>query len=99
MHVFGTGRRSKRLEETARLAEGSLGNFVFKPCNVRETPGVEDLVREVGERHGIDLLVNNAGGQFFAPAVGISRKGWDAVIDVNLTAIFAITKQAYVAEA
>jgi len=45
--------------------------------------------------HGIDLLVNNAGGQFFAPATGISRRGWDAVIDVNLNAVFVVTKAAY----
>lgn len=95
MHVFGTGRRTEKLEETARLAEGSLGRFAFKHCNVRDPEAAESLVREVGEKHGIDLLVNNAGGQFFASAIGISKKGWDAVIDLNLTAIFTITKHAY----
>jgi NAD(P)-dependent dehydrogenase (short-subunit alcohol dehydrogenase family) len=95
MHVFGTGRRVQKLEETARLADGSPGRFAFEPCDVRDGKAAETLVREVGEKHGIDLLVNNAGGQFFAPAVGISKKGWDAVIDLNLTAIFTITKHAY----
>jgi citronellol/citronellal dehydrogenase len=95
MHVFGTGRRSERLEETGRLAEGFPGRFAFKPCNVRDAEAAKSLVREVGDKHGIDLLVNNAGGQFFAPATGISKKGWDAVIDLNLNAVFAITKTAY----
>jgi citronellol/citronellal dehydrogenase len=95
MHVFGAGRRTEMLEKTSRLAEGSAGRFAFKPCNVRDTEAAASLVREVGERHGIDLLVNNAGGQFFAPATSISKKGWDAVIDLNLTAIFTITKNAY----
>lgn len=95
MDVFGTGRRAEALEETARLAEGLPGKFRFEPCNVRDTEAIEALIRKTGEAHGIDLLVNNAGGQFFAPAAQISRKGWDAVIDVNLTAVFIATKAAY----
>jgi citronellol/citronellal dehydrogenase len=39
--------------------------------------------------------VNNAGGQFFAPAVDISPRGWDAVLDLNLTANFNITRSAH----
>ncbi len=95
MDVFGTGRRGEALAETGQLAEGLAGRFSFEPCNVRETEAIEALVKKVGDSQGIDLLVNNAGGQFFAPATGISRKGWDAVIDVNLSAIFVVTKAAY----
>lgn len=95
MDVFGTGRRVEALEETGRLADGLPGRFSFAPCNVRETEAIEALVRRVGDTQGIDLLVNNAGGQFFAPATSISRKGWDAVIDVNLSAIFTVTKAAH----
>lgn len=95
MNVFGTGRRPEALAETARLAQGLPGKFSCEPCNVRETEAIEALVQRVGERQGIDLLVNNAGGQFFAPAVSISRKGWDAVIDVNLSSVFVVTKAAY----
>ncbi len=95
MTVFGVGRRSEMLAGTAKLCEGEPGRFAYRPCNVRDAPAVEALVREFGEEHGIDLLVNNAGGQFFAPAVEISRRGWDAVIDLNLTAIFTVTKAAY----
>lgn len=95
MAVFGTGRRAEALQETATLAEGLEGAFSFEPCNVRDTDAIEALVARVGERQGIDLLVNNAGGQFFAPATAISRKGWDAVIDLNLSAVFIVTRAAY----
>ncbi|MCD0504478.1 SDR family oxidoreductase [Bordetella petrii] len=95
MDVFGTGRRPDPLRETGELAQGLPGRYEYEPCNVRDTEAIEALVAKVGERQGIDLLVNNAGGQFFAPATGISRKGWDAVIDVNLSAIFVVTKAAY----
>ena len=95
MDVFGTGRREAALAETAALARGLPATFRYQTCNVRETEAIEALVAKVGDSHGIDLLVNNAGGQFFAPATGISRRGWDAVIDVNLNAVFVVTKAAY----
>jgi citronellol/citronellal dehydrogenase len=95
MTVFGTGRRAEMLEGTTRLCEALSGRFSFKPCNVRDTAAIEALVQEVGEAQGIDLVVNNAGGQFFAPATEISRRGWDAVIDLNLSAVFTVTKAAY----
>lgn len=95
MDVFGTGRRPEALEETAQLAKNFPGTFRYEPCNVRDTEAIETLIKKTGEQYGIDLLVNNAGGQFFAPAEEISRKGWDAVIDVNLNAVFVVTRSAY----
>lgn len=95
MDVFGTGRRPEALEETSQLAQGLPGRFRFEPCNVRDTEAIEALIKKTGDAQGIDLLVNNAGGQFFAPATQITRKGWDAVIDVNLSAVFVATKAAY----
>jgi citronellol/citronellal dehydrogenase len=95
MAVFGTGRRIEVLEQTAAMAAAFPGSFTFASCNLRDFDASEALVAEVGDRHGIDLLVNNAGGQFYAPATEITRKGWDAVIDVNLSAIFTVTRAAY----
>lgn len=95
MTVFGTGRRAAMLEETAKAAEGLSGRFLSEPCNVRDTEAVTALVTKAGEAHGIDLLVNNAGGQFFAPAAEIRRKGWDSVIDLNLSAVFTVTQAAH----
>jgi len=95
MRVMGVGRREEPLQETADLAKDLVGSFAFATCNVRETETVEAIVKEFGEEAGIDLLVNNAGGQFFAPAAEISRRGWDAVVDLNLNAVFTVTRAAY----
>ncbi|MBK0398189.1 SDR family oxidoreductase [Limibaculum sp. M0105] len=94
MSVTGVARREAPLADTAELAAGLPGGFDFRTCNVRDTDAIEAIVAEAGEG-GLDLLVNNAGGQFFAPATGISQKGWNSVIDLNLNAVFAVTKAAY----
>lgn len=95
MDVVGVGRRTEILEETAKLSVGLSGTFTYESCDLRDAEAAEAMVVRIGERQGIDLLVNNAGGQFYAPATEISRKGWDAVIAINLSAIFTVTRAAY----
>ena len=52
---------------------------------IRDPEAVSTLIAEVTEAHGgLDVLVNNAGGQFPQPAIDYSVKGWNAVIDTNL---------------
>ena len=47
------------------------------------------------ERHGrIDLLVNNAGGQFLSPAEAISPKGFRTVIELNVQGTWQMTHAA-----
>src|SRR5262249_57638779 len=54
-------------------------------CDIREPDAVDSLVATVAEHLGrIDLLVNNAGGQFAQRAEDFSVRGWRAVIDNNL---------------
>lgn len=95
MCVTGIGRREEPLQETAEALAGSRGSFQYRCCNVRDSDALTAVIREAGEAHGIDLLINNAGGQFFAPASEINRRGWDAVIDLNLNAVFTATQAAY----
>jgi len=48
------------------------------------------------QRHGkIDFLVNNGGGQFLSPVSDISVKGWNAVINTNLTGTFLMMRETY----
>ena len=52
---------------------------------MREDADAERIVRTCLDRHGrLDVLVNNAGGQYFAPAEAIEPKGWRAVTRLNL---------------
>src|SRR4051812_5582574 len=81
--VVVCGRREEPLEETVARAEG--GRVAAQTCDIREEDQIEALVTAVLERHGqIDLLVNNAGGQYLTPAEDITPKGFRTVMRLNV---------------
>jgi citronellol/citronellal dehydrogenase len=87
------GRKPERFAAALETLS-PLGEAFAHPCDIREPAQVEALVGAVMERYGrIDVLVNNAGGQFPSPAAGISPKGWDAVIRNNLNGTFYMTRE------
>jgi len=88
--VVVSGRRPEPLEETAAECEEGRGEAIA--CDVREEAQVEALVDRVLESHGrIDLLVNNAGGQFMSPAEAITPKGFRTVVRLNLEGTWLMT--------
>ncbi|HEV3377662.1 MAG TPA: SDR family oxidoreductase [Thermoleophilaceae bacterium] len=88
--VVVCGRRAGPLEETAAEADG--GRVETSPCDIREEDQVERLVDGVLERHGrIDLLVNNAGGQYMTPAEDITPKGFRTVMRLNVEGTWLMT--------
>ncbi len=84
------GRRPEPLEAVrAELGDACLA----VPADVREPEEVAALVERTLERFGrIDVLVNNAGGQFLAPAEEISLKGWRAVHRLAVDAVWDLTR-------
>jgi citronellol/citronellal dehydrogenase len=92
--VGGCGRRADALAETADLAAAAGGHFSAHVCDVRDTAAAAVALHEFaqGRLHG---LVNNAGGQFYQRAERISPRGWAAVIDLNLNALFALCQAAH----
>ena len=75
--VVGCGRRPEPLEEMVGAVEADGGKAEFEAMDIRDEDAVDRLVDGVLERHGaIDVLVNNAGGQFLSPAEAISPKGF-----------------------
>ena len=87
------GRRPEPLEEVrAELEEAGADCLAF-PADVREPDQVAGLVDASIERFGrIDVLVNNAGGQFVAAPENVSAKGWRAVHRLNVDAVWELTR-------
>lgn len=80
--VVVCGRRSDPLEETVALSE--CERCFAEVCDVREEDQIAALLDRVLERHGhVDVLVNNAGGQFLAPGESITPKGFRTVMRLN----------------
>ena len=95
-HVVLVGRKLEKLQDTAGeiLADG--GRASFHACDIRLEEAVKSMVQAIVATQGrIHGLVNNAGGQYITPLEQISAKGWQAVIDTNLTGGFLVARECY----
>ena len=76
-------------EELGRPVQGVI-------CDIRDRESVSNAVKTTLATHGrLDILVNNGGGQFMAPAETITPRGWDAVIATNLTGTWNLTREVF----
>jgi citronellol/citronellal dehydrogenase len=84
------GRRPEPLE----VVRAEIGDDCLAlPTDVREPEQVAALVEQTLDHFGrVDVLVNNAGGQFLAPAEEISLKGWRAVHRLAVDAVWDLTR-------
>jgi citronellol/citronellal dehydrogenase len=91
------GRRADVIEQAASEIEAmAAGEVTGVVGDVREREGAAALVGSALERHGrLDVLVNNAGGQFFSPAELIAAKGWRAVWRLNVEGMLNMAEAAY----
>jgi peroxisomal 2,4-dienoyl-CoA reductase len=64
--------------------------------NVREPHAAVRMVeRTVGELGRLDILVNNAAGNFYAPSATLSPNAWRAVVETDLYGTFHCSQAAY----
>ena len=95
-HVVLVGRSVERLEKTVAEIVEDGGSASYVSLDIREEQAVKDAVAQVlAERGAIHGLVNNAGGQFPSPLMHISKKGWDAVVNSNLTGGFLFAREVF----
>jgi citronellol/citronellal dehydrogenase len=91
------GRKIEKLEAGAAaiVSDGIPADHVLgRACDIREPDQIAGFVGQVLDRFGrIDVLVNNAGGQFPSPAEAMTPKGWEAVIRNNLNGTFFMTRE------
>ena len=94
-HVVLCGRRAEPLERVRDEVAALGGEALAVPADLREDGAAARVVGAALERFGhVDVLVNNAGGQFAAPAAEISDNGWRAVQRVTVDAVWSLTREA-----
>lgn len=95
-HVVLAGRTRQKLERVAAEIAQDGGSASWWACDIRDEAGVKTMVSEIVQAHQqIDLLVNNAGGQYPSPLAHISKKGWEAVVATNLTGGFLVAREVF----
>jgi len=93
--VIGCGRRPDPIEETVRMIREAGRVAERETTDIRDAEAVDALFDGVLERHGrVDVLVNNAGGQFMSPAEAITPKGFRTVIELNVQGTWQMTHAA-----
>ena len=94
--VVLVGRKADKLQAVQAEITADGGQASWHACDIRSEEAVGIVVQQALAEHGrIDALVNNAGGQFMAPLATISAKGWEAVLNTNLTGGFLMARECH----
>jgi len=94
--VVISGRTPAKLERVAAEIAEDGGRCDTIAFDIRDEDAVKAGVAAIAARHGrVHGLVNNAGGQFPAPLMAISKKGFDAVVSNNLTGGFLMMREVF----
>ena len=95
--VVLVGRKAEKLQAVQDEITQDGGAASWHVCDIRQEDTVKQTVAAIVAARGrIDGLVNNAGGQYIMPLEATSAKGWQAVIDTNLTGGFLMARECYV---
>ncbi len=89
--VYISSRKEERLKNATEELS-SIGTVHYAVCDNRDIEQVESLAKKIKDEMGkLDILINNAGGQFPVAAENLNKKGWDAVINNNLNGTWYVT--------
>ena len=88
-HVVLASRKLDRVEAAAQEIRAAGGRASALVVDVRDTARVRTLIATVTDAHGrIDMLVNNAAGNFYAPSETLTENAWKSVIEIDLYGTF-----------
>ena len=89
------GRTQDKLDSAAAFLTSLGAKVSTRAMSIRDPDEVAALMDFVWAEYGrLDVLVNNAGGQFSQATIDIRPKGWNAVLDTNLTGTFYMMQAA-----
>ena len=95
--VFIASRKEENLAKAAFETEKKFGKkLTWKIMDVRDNVTVEEVAEFLESEWGeLDILVNNAAGNFVAPVAAMSENAWRAVVDIVLDGTFRVSKACY----
>lgn len=95
-NVCVIGRDAEKGAAAVRAIEAVGGEAMFAAADVRDYDAVEASMQSAVDRFGrIDIAIAGAAGNFFAPAVSISPKGFKTVVDIDLLGTYHVFKAAF----
>ncbi|MEC9474654.1 MAG: SDR family oxidoreductase [Candidatus Neomarinimicrobiota bacterium] len=90
-----TSRREDVINDAAKELRKLKGKVIAIPCDVRDPDQVESMVEQTVKSLGsIDILLNNAAGNFISPTEKLSPNAFKTVIDIVLNGTFHCTQAA-----
>jgi NAD(P)-dependent dehydrogenase (short-subunit alcohol dehydrogenase family) len=90
-----TSRRQNVIDETAEALRQYGGKVLTVACDVRDPDQVQNMVdHTVNEFGKIDILLNNAAGNFISPTEDLSPNAFKTVVDIVLNGTFNCTQAA-----
>src|SRR5690242_13721637 len=94
-HVVLASRKQERVDAAAKEIRAAGGKASGVAVDVREQERVKEVVSRVAEEHGrLDILVNNAASNFYAPSESLSVNAWKSVIEIDLYGTFFCAQAA-----
>ena len=95
MHVVLASRRLEHLEPAAERLRAAGGKASVMQLDVRDAERVRSAIADAADEHGrLDLLVNNAAGNFYVPSESMSPNAWRSVIEIDLSGTFFCSQAA-----
>ena len=89
-------RKTENLEAAVATLEAEGIDASFEVCDVRDAGVVRAVIdRVVAERGTLDIVVNDAAGNFPAPMSQISPNGFKAIVDIDLLGTYNVTRAAF----
>lgn len=90
--VYICGRRKDVLAETvAELDRITKAKIHAHPCDVRNPAAVEEMIETIWKHGALDVVVNNAAGNFLARTEELSSGAFDAIIGIVLMGTINVT--------
>ncbi len=82
-------RNQEHLQEGEKEIRQITPDVISKTCDIREPDQIRSVKAQILEMYGqIDILINNAAGNFIYPAEKLPLRGWKSVIDIVLNGSF-----------